>query len=231
MGRRQLKSRILSLLDNEGPEKIFRFSEELSGHVLIHYLFLALCHPAEQVRWNSINCFGRVIPRLAGKDPEEARVVMRRFLWSLNDESGGIGWGCPEAMAEIMCYSDMLRHEYIHMLISYTRRDGEEPHQDGNYLELPMLQRGLLWGMARLCQAHRKEMAERKIVGDVTPYLDSSDLTVTALAIWILGLLGVGGEVKEIEKFKNCGKRVRLYRNLRFEDVSLKKLVEEAVAV
>eukprot|EP00362_Geleiidae_sp_MMETSP1317_P000447 CAMPEP_0201284794 /NCGR_PEP_ID=MMETSP1317-20130820/84991_1 /ASSEMBLY_ACC=CAM_ASM_000770 /TAXON_ID=187299 /ORGANISM="Undescribed Undescribed, Strain Undescribed" /LENGTH=71 /DNA_ID=CAMNT_0047606373 /DNA_START=1077 /DNA_END=1289 /DNA_ORIENTATION=- len=66
---------------------------------------------------------------------EEARIVMRRMLWSMNDESGGIGWGVPEAMAEVMTCNKGLAEEYIHMLISYMREDGEELFQDGNFLE------------------------------------------------------------------------------------------------
>jgi len=227
MGRRKLKALIFSLLAHESPEGIFRFSEEISVHILIHYLFLALCHPDEQVKWNSVNCFGRVVPRLADEDPEEARNVMRRFLWSLNDESGGIGWGCPEAMSEIMCHSTVLRDEYLHMLISYMRQDGNELHQDGNYLELPMLQRGLLWGVARLCQLHGEEMAGKQIVDDVAAYLDSTDLHVVALAIWTLGLLGCSKKIKITSKLNNCTESVILYRNLRFENVSIKKLLEE----
>ncbi|BCL60911.1 hypothetical protein DGMP_16040 [Desulfomarina profundi] len=227
MGRRKLKALVFSLLAHGSPEEIFRFSEEVPAYILIHYLFLALCHPDEQVRWNSVHCFGRIVPRLAEEDPEEARVVMRRFLWSLNDESGGIGWGCPEAMAEIMCYSPLLRDEYLHMLISYMRKDGKELHQDGNYLELPMLQRGLLWGVARLCQLHGEEMARKKIVDDVTPYLESTDPHVVALAIWTLGLLGCGDRIKKRGLLKNSTESIRLYRNGRFENVSLKKLLEE----
>jgi len=48
---------------------------------------------------------GRVVSSLAEKDMESARVVMRRLMWNLNEESGGIGWGCPEAMGETMARS------------------------------------------------------------------------------------------------------------------------------
>ena len=47
-------------------------------------------------------------------------------------------------MAEIMANDDQLADEYLHMLLSYMREDGPELFADGNYLELPMLQRGLL---------------------------------------------------------------------------------------
>jgi len=68
---------------------------------------------------------------------EAARIVMRRYIWSLNDESGGIGWGAPEAMAVGIYHHDGLCDEYLHMLISYMLPDGPLEHQDGNFLELP----------------------------------------------------------------------------------------------
>jgi len=43
-----------------------------------------------------------------------------------------------------------LAEEYLHMLVSYMREDGPKAFQDGNFIELPMLQRGLLWGIGRL---------------------------------------------------------------------------------
>jgi len=37
---------------------------------------------------------------------------MRRLMWNLNDESGGIGWGNPEAMGEILACHEALANEY-----------------------------------------------------------------------------------------------------------------------
>lgn len=44
---------------------------------------------------------------------EKACTVMRRLMWTLNDEFGGIGWGVPEAMGEIMVCHKGLAHIYI----------------------------------------------------------------------------------------------------------------------
>ena len=67
---------------------------------------------------------GAVVEKLAWEDMEGARVIMRRLMWSLNEESGGIGWGAPEAMAEIMARHLELAREYSHMLISYMDYEG-----------------------------------------------------------------------------------------------------------
>jgi hypothetical protein len=56
---------------------------------------------------------GEVMAHLADKDMESARVIMRRLMWSLNDESGGIGWGAPEAMGEIVDFLYLGRGELL----------------------------------------------------------------------------------------------------------------------
>ena len=120
--RMQLKKDVLSILQHNGLEEIFKKIAGYDFRQLINPLFSALCHREENVRWSAVFCFGRIVPQRAEQDMVSARIVMRRFLWSLNDESGGIGWGVPEAMAEVMCHSAALRKEYLHMLISYMRR-------------------------------------------------------------------------------------------------------------
>ena len=55
---------------------------------------------------------GALGSRMGQKNMEKARIVMRRIMWNLNDESGGIGWGSPEAMGEILCQSPELALEF-----------------------------------------------------------------------------------------------------------------------
>ena len=197
MSRRLLKNELLAILEQSDPGEICHFLDSHPSHLLLNSLFIALCNPSEQVRWQAVCGFGRIVPALADKDPEAARIVMRRFLWSLNDESGGIGWGAPEAMAEIMFHSSLLRREYLHIFVSYMHEDGEDIFQDGNYLELPLLQRGLLWGIGRLCQGHRAEMKEKQIADDIVAYLSSPDFQVVGMAVWCLGILG--GDLAEMK--------------------------------
>lgn len=229
MSRRQLKNEVLEILHQSSLDEIFQNLGRYQDHRLLNPLFIALCHPVEKVRWHAVCSFGWLVPAMAKKDMETARIVMRRFLWSLNDESGGIGWGAPEAMAEIMCHSSPLRKEYLHMLISYMREDGENLFEDGNYLELPMLQRGLLWGVGRLCQEHHGEMIERGIIADVKAYLESSDMHVIGLAIWCLGLLGVESGLEKIRSFLQCNEEISLFLNNEIQQISIAKLTRSAL--
>ena len=227
--RREIKRHILKLLEQGSLDEIYHFFENNPEHLVLNALFGALCNPVETIRWNSIRGFGLVVPPLAKINIENARVVMRRFLWSLNDESGGIGWGAPESLAEIMCHCGQLRHEYLHILISYMCRDGEEIFQDGNYLELPMLQRGLIWGVGRLAQYHREEMVEQNSVEKVVCYLSSSDMNVAGLAIWTLGLLNAQSTHGKIEAFVGRNDLVLIYRDNFLHEVEIGRLAEEAL--
>jgi hypothetical protein len=148
---------------------------------------------------------GHLTADLAGENMEEARQWMRRLMWSLNDESGSIGWGAPEAMAEIMARHERLAEEYAHMLVSYMR-------QDGNYLEHPQLQRGLLRGIGRLAAA-RPDLMKRHGAGlYLLPYLQSDDRIVQGLAAWCAGVLAVGEARPLLEALTDDETEIVLYR-------------------
>ncbi len=132
-----------------------------------------------------------MVAQLAEENMEEGRIMMRRFLWSLNDESGGIGWGAPESMAESMHHHAGLAEEYIHMLLSYTRPDGPELAQDGNFLEHEVLQRGVLWGLNRLCLRRKALLVKKGPLDNIQFYLESDDIIVCALAARLCGALSI----------------------------------------
>lgn len=190
MSRRKIKAEVLSLLSVEPVDVTIDILSKYQIQDLINPLFAAICRADSRIRWNGIHCFGYFLAKLADEEMEAARIIMRRFLWSLNDESGGIGWGAPETMAEAMIRHDGLRKEYLHMLVSYTQGDGPELCQDGNYLELPELQRGLLWALAKVAEKYPDDLRSFKFQDDLADYLNSSDAEVRFWAVKCLLLLG-----------------------------------------
>jgi HEAT repeat protein len=161
---------------------------------------------------------------LADHDMEAARVVMRRLMWSLNDESGGIGWGVPEAMGEILSCHDGLAEEYAHILIAYMR-------EDGSYLELPQLQRGLMWGVARLARVKPGLLRARKAIIYLLPYLESSDPQVRGLAAWGLGLLHAQEALSLLKKIVCDTAPVTYYHDNSFATDTVGGLAEKALAI
>jgi hypothetical protein len=177
---RQLKKIIRKLLLQQNIESGLAEIGRMPGRKAINPLFSFLCSLDELLKWRAVTAMGEVVGRLADTDMESARVIMRRYMWQLNDESGGIGWGCPEAMGETMARNENLAQEFWCILISYIR-------PDGNYLEHEGLQRGVLWGVGRL--AHARPQLLKTSVDYLHPYMQTDDPYLRGLAAWAAGAL------------------------------------------
>lgn len=147
---------------------------------IINPLFGFLLDRDELIRWRAVSAMGIVTAALADARMESARVIMRRMMWQLNDESGGIGWGIPEAMGEIMAHHEKLAGEYAVILMSYAS-------VRQNFLEHDMLQRGMLWGIGRLAEARPERLTG--VDADIIMFLDSEDSVHRGLAVLTLGNL------------------------------------------
>ena len=226
MTRRKVKQELLRILTETEGTAITKALSVFEPIDLINPLFSALCSTSDKVKFNAVRAFGWAVPLIADRDLESARIIMRRFLWSLNDESGGIGWGAPEAMAEIMSRDERLAKEYLHMLVSYMREDGPEPHQDGNYLELPMLQRGLLWGVGRLCSSGNRQLRDFNIEEDLRAYLNAEDHVVRGLAIWCLTLLEDSTAQEQVLALRADCSEVPIYLDGRIQNFTVQELTD-----
>jgi hypothetical protein len=178
LGGRKLKKRVAEFLQTEDFAKGLYEISRLPPRQVVNPLFSLLCSIDEQVKWRAVTAMGKVTSNLAASDLESARVIMRRFIWQLNDESGGIGWGCPESMAEAMVQNENLAEEFWCLLISYIQ-------PEGNYLEHPILQRGVLWGVGRL--AHSRPQYARQAAAHLLAYMESTDPILRGLTVWAAG--------------------------------------------
>ena len=229
MNSRKIKKEVISLLEHSDWGKISEELRKFQPRDLINPLFSAICRPENRIRWHGISAFGQVVPQMAEEELEDGRVIMRRFLWSLNDESGGIGWGAPESMGEIICKHAKLAKEYLHMLISYTRDDGPELFQDGNFLELPELQRGLLWGLGRAAVTRAKMLNDLGAGSDIEQYLLSKDPVILSMAIWCLGQLGRTEEEGIIKSYTEDSREVPFYYDGRYIESTVGEFARRAL--
>ena len=178
---RRLKAQVYGVLTADAFEDRLGELLRAPGRRVVNPLFGFLLHSDTRVRWRAVVAMGAVMSRLADHDLESARVVVRRMMWQLNDESGGIGWGCPESMGECVARHPVLADTYHRILISYL-----DP--DGNHLEHPMLQRGLLWGIGRAAHGRPGHMIgwARLLI----PHLKGDDPHHRGLAAWCAAAAG-----------------------------------------
>ncbi|MGM0403949.1 MAG: DVU0298 family protein [Thermodesulfobacteriota bacterium] len=197
-----LKSDVLKQLERDDVEAAKASVSTYPARQVINWLISFYCHKDALVRWRAIEFSGHVVAGHAAEDMESARIIMRRLLWMLNDESGGIGWGVPEAMGEILALSEPLANEYHRVYLSHVQ-------PACNFLEHPVLQRGLLWGVGRL--ASTRKAIVRPFLPDIVPFLDSEDPYHRAFAARAIAFAGGPSSSALIEKLHGDPAEIEIY--------------------
>jgi hypothetical protein len=223
---REVKRRVLAALREPDWEERLQ-SLGLADQTLVAPLFTSLYSKDRTIRWHGVSAFGSVVPAIAEQAMERARVIMRRFIWNLNDESGGIGWGSPEAMGEIMARHSRLAGEYHRILLTYI------VHKEGpdNFLEHLPLREGAYWGAARLTQARP---------GLVRPFLAylvhglRTEQSAYCLAHLCLCLQSLGPDPRQglerLDALRGDRRHLSVYWNREFMRTSVGELAARAAA-
>ena len=218
---KSFKQKVLDLLQAEDFSRGLEVIASLPPRRVINPLFSFLCSTEPKVKWRAVKAIGEVVKNTADEDMESARIIMRRMIWNLNDESGGIGWGLPEAMGEVMARHEGLAGEYVMILESYIR-------EDGNFLEHPPLQQGVLWGLGRLAQ-ERPELL-KNVTLYLQPFLFSDDAILRGLAAWTMGLLGGSQGNGALTDLEGDTTEVTLYLNGNERKYRICELARKALA-
>ena len=223
MRQRTLKRHVHSLLREKTLETALSELEAMPASSLLMPLYSGICSLDETLKWHSITALGRTVSRLARQDMEEGRVIMRRLMWTLNDESGGIGWGVPESFGEIIACHTELATEYAHILVSFMR-------EDGFFLEYEPLQQGLMWGLGRAAQTRRKLLLDKKVIDYQLPYLNSPDSAVRGFCAWGLGNLKATEALTGLQQLLAQDIPLRLYEKQRIHATTVGELAARAIA-
>ena len=221
MNNRQLKKEIFKRLSAPDIQNHLESFDAIPARRAVNPLFSFLYHLEPMIKWHAVSAMGHVVANLANTDMESSRVIMRRMIWNLNDESGGIGWGSPEAMGESMACHNRLADEYHRILVSYIR-------PDGNFLEHPELQKGLLWSLVRLA-AVQPELA-REAGPFLVPFLESEGAEQRGLAALAAGILHEERARKALEKLCQDNHEFYLYRHYRLERVNVGDIAQKALS-
>ncbi|HXX53772.1 MAG TPA: hypothetical protein VEI28_04295 [Thermodesulfovibrionales bacterium] len=137
MGTSALKAEIRNALLEGDFEKIVQHAME-DKKVLS--MLISFTYDKESiVCWRAIEAMGKAAGAVARKDPSTVRNIVQRLLWSMGEESGGIGWSAPEMLGEIVVNTPDTCRDIPLILLSFK---GEESF-------LP----GVLWSIARIAGA------------------------------------------------------------------------------
>ncbi|MDT8378777.1 MAG: hypothetical protein RQ739_07785 [Desulfotignum sp.] len=188
--------------------------DQLKGH-----LFFYLYNQDTLIRFRSVTAMGQLGSRMADNHMEKARDLMRRFMWNLNDESGGIGWGSAEAMGEVLSRHPGLAAEFDSVLFSFL-----DPV--ANFIDNPQLQQGILWGIGTYAETAPDQITSYR-ASLIFPFLAEKDPVKIAYAIRALKHAGRLGPEHLSEHLLEDRTKIEMYTGWTFETNRICDLVRE----
>jgi len=123
-----LKKNILSALESNDLDVVVSLAT--SDRTVLSRLVRIAYDKETLAGWRAIKAVGLVARVLVKSDYEFLRDACRKLLWSLSDESGGIGWSAPEMLGEIVS-ADPYRFADIVPLIAQVYDIEEEVFRAG----------------------------------------------------------------------------------------------------
>ena len=169
----------------------------------------------ERVRWSAIEVTAKFMERWwqSGRQ-EKVRIYIRTLFWSMNEESGGIGWSSPQTIAEIIVHIPELIDPYGSMMIAYS-------------IEEPPLMKGGAWGIGRL--GRRIAVSIEAFREKVLAVFQEDDSGTLGMLAWAMGRTGYPPAVPFLEKLLQREEPVMIYIDGVFLQKSMKQWAEEAI--
>ncbi|MBA4393743.1 MAG: hypothetical protein C0407_09350 [Desulfobacca sp.] len=215
----KIKEALREYLAKSDYDTLIRMAPEHGGK-FTNGLMGFLSDTDENRKWQAVKALGLVTARLFSLDPERAKRVIRQLIWNLNDESGGIGWGMPEAFGEILAAIPSFQKEYTCLLAAYIS-------QEGCFIENEEVQKGVIWGLGRI--RNLDEGIKARVVPFLLRSLDKTNPAMQGIAAWALGEMEIqeAGPVLNNLQFEN--RMLKIYTSDGLKDKLIYQWVKEAL--
>ncbi|GAB4408088.1 MAG: hypothetical protein OHK0032_03450 [Thermodesulfovibrionales bacterium] len=160
--------------------------------------------------WRAIEAVGKAAGAIAHEDPQRVRNIIHRLIWSVSDESGGIGWGAPEMLGEIVVNCPDLTSDIPPIIISLE--------EDKIFLK------GVLWALGRLANAKIgwSDGAERIIKES----LDHPDPAVRGLSLWAASKKRIDGIEDRVAGMLNDNARFKFYEDHELKEMTVGEMAK-----
>ncbi|NIM51963.1 MAG: hypothetical protein GTO22_22410 [Gemmatimonadales bacterium] len=212
-----MKARLRELLVAEHFEGITELAAQqrrvLGSLVALTY------DPDPQISWRAVEALGLAAQRVAEEDPGYVREHLRRLYWLISEESGGICWHAPAAMAEIVRHQPKTFGDYVPIVVFLMLSMAEE--------DLDHFKVDVLWAIGRLGPIASDIVDE--VQAAVITALDDPDPQVRGTAVWCLDQVGRATTLADHSELLSDEGRVALYEDGSLRHTSVGALVRSAL--
>jgi hypothetical protein len=169
------KADIEALLRAEDHAGLVGIARNAAGRTL-RYLSGSLLSEDEEVKWRAVRALGALAADPGLLSDRRLSEQLRRYLWSLNDESGAVPFGVPEAMGEVLARRPSLQKAFLPLVCAMIHQ--EEASQTGP------IERGIVWAIGRVGEPAAQCDAEvlPRIRGMAAEHPDAATRRVAAWA-------------------------------------------------
>ncbi|MFH1726592.1 MAG: DVU0298 family protein [Elusimicrobiota bacterium] len=141
---------------------------------------------APSTKWRAVSAMG-VAAGEGGVGADKVERQVQRFLWAMNEESGAVPYGVPEALGEILALRPELKGRILPLLVSYVA--DKELFQTGPILA------GAIWALGR-AGVHDAEEMRRALPGLKAALLNGGP-DVRGAALWTSARLGLAKDLED----------------------------------
>jgi methylated-DNA-[protein]-cysteine S-methyltransferase len=212
-----MKKQLRQLLQEQRLDEI---AELAMGKRRVLGLLISLTYDRDPlIGWRAIEAMGAATELIGQNDPECVRNQMRRLYWLITEESGGICWHAPEAMAEIVHRSGDTLSDYVPIIVWLLREMAEE--------DLIHFRSGILWAIGRLGPMAEKQVDA--VAPTITECLDHADPQVRGMAVWCLAQCGRQQLLVARDDLLSDEATFTLYQDGQLDDTRIGQLMRQAV--
>ena len=220
-GLRKIKKALIPILKSDNwNENLIDFAEKYDFRIS-GPLFSLICGNDIEIKNKALKGFSI----LGSMDTDRARILIRRAVWMLTEESGGLPWGAPEAIGEIIAANRQLAIEFSKLLISYVDEIEEGPD---NYIDHTPLRTGAYYSLLLLSETYPELMEDSWKLLYRCVFKENTAASL-ALLLLIIQNLNAAELIPMIEQKKFPDARVELHRYDQVHIYSLKILAEETI--
>ncbi len=188
---RALRETVRGFLLGREYEKILALAKEERRAVRT---VVSLLYDSDDLsRWRAVTLMGR----LARTEPEKVKALVKRFIWWMNDESGGIGWSSAPVIGEIGRSVPELVPDAVRVVIHYRQERFLIP--------------GVLWATGRLAGTFSGMVAG--VVPELIGFLADTDAEVRGQAVFALGETGDPRAEEGLRGIRGDRSMIRIYEN------------------
>jgi HEAT repeat protein len=182
-------------------------------------LLLALSYDQDPlVSWRAVEAYGLAAAPVAISDVEFVRNQLRRLVWLISDESGGIGWRVPELIGEVLLHCHAVFGEYIPILVSLLDMEAQD---------MVRFRAGYLWAIGRVAQAIGGQI--QGSISYVLPCLHDRAPQIRGLAAWSIGKIAPEAAIDQLTKMLDDEQTFYFYKHQELRMTTVAELARHAL--